>query len=299
MKVFCLNCLVLLLFGCTKEINIELPVKEPKIVVNSLFSDDTQVSVFIFKTRTPFDEKEFLIENANVLIYTGNTTDTLQYMGEGIYTSNLLSKVNTEYQLEVKANGFEKVTTRDYIPNQIPQPVISSFKDSIGVDEEGYYFSQFAISFIDNANEKNYYEVFIEHLLFEDEIWSRNCFSKDLIIAYEGLNDYHPNTIIFSDDFINGIEKELSINYYPVTYGNPTGGQGELVDTNYKVIVHFRSISESYYKYKKRLVVHLAGQEFDFWAGSGEPVQMFSNVEGGYGIFAGYTEKVDTIQKLK
>lgn len=299
MKVFCLNCLVLLLFGCTKEINIELPVKEPKIVVNSLFSDDTQVSVFIFKTRTPFDEKEFLIENANVLLYTGNTTDTLQYMGEGIYTSNLLSKVNTEYQLEVKANGFEKVTTRDYIPNQIPQPVISSFKDSIGVDEEGYYYSQFTISFIDNANEKNYYEVFIEHLLFEDEIWSRNCFSKDLIIAYEGLNNYHPNTIIFSDDFINGIEKELSINYYPVTYGNPTGGQGELVDTNYKVIVHFRSISESYYKYKKRLVVHLAGQEFDFWAGSGEPVQMFSNVEGGYGIFAGYTEKVDTIQKFK
>jgi len=275
-------------------------MQDSKIVVNSLFTNDAPLSVYLTKTRTPFNEKELFIENARVIIYSENITDTLQYMGEGIYMSSHLGLANSEYRIDVISNGFEKVTARDYIPKQMALPlIVSGFCDSVGVNEHGDYYSQFTITFLDDANAKNNYEIFIKHLLFEDEVWDRGCFSNDPIIVAEGLNDYFPNTVVFSDAFISGKEKELAINYYPVTYSKPTGGQGELVDPNYKVIVYFRNTSENYYKYKKKLAVHLAGQEFDFWAGSGEPVQMFSNVVGGYGIFAGYTERIDTIQKLK
>lgn len=293
------SCMFFLFFGCTKEIDFELPIQDSKVVVNSLFTEDAPFSVYITKTRTPFDKREFFIENAKVLIFSGNITDTLQYIGEGIYMSSHLGLANSEYDIEVISYGFEKITSRDYIPKQIAQPVISSFRDRVGVDEDGYNYSQFTIAFNDDANEKNFYEVFIQILLFDDEIWTRRCFSKDPIIVAEGLNEYYPSTIVFSDAFFNGKGKKLAINYFPVTYSKPTGGQGELLDPNYKVIVHFRNISENYYKYKKKLAVHLAGQEFDFWAGSGEPVQMFSNVKGGYGIFAGYAERIDTIQKHK
>ena len=299
MRLFCFSCLLFLLFACTKEINIELPKQEPKIVVNSLFTNKEPFQVYLTKTRTPFETKEFFIDNAKVIIYSGNIADTLQYTGDGIYTSSVLGLANSEYRIDVISNGFDKVTSKDYIPKQIEQPMISGFRDSVGVDEEGYYYSQFTIAFKDDASERNFYEISIKDLVFGDETWVKPCFSNDPIIVAEGLNDYYPKTIVFSDAFFNGKEKELAINYYPVAYGKPSGGSGELVDANYKVIVRFKNISENYYKYKKKLEVHLSGQDFDFWEGSGDPVQMFSNITDGYCIFAGYTEIVDTIQKLK
>ena len=82
----------------------------------------------------------------------------------------------------------------------------------------------------------------------------------------------------------------IKMNFLPIKYNT-----GELVDPDYKLIVVLRSVSESYYRYKKMLPEHLNAQQYDFWQGQGDPVEMFTNIEGGYGIFGAYSTVRDTL----
>ena len=42
-------------------------------------------------------------------------------------------------------------------------------------------------------------------------------------------------------------------------------------------------------------MLHFENQIGDIWDGTGNPVNLYSNVENGYGIFAGYSENTDTV----
>jgi hypothetical protein len=66
----------------------------------------------------------------------------------------------------------------------------------------------------------------------------------------------------------------------------------------YNLKISFRSVSESYYKYKERQFAYLFSLENDILSGMSEPINLYSNIMGGYGIFAGYStdEKLITIQ---
>ena len=61
--------------------------------------------------------------------------------------------------------------------------------------------------------------------------------------------------------------------------------------------VHFRSVSKNYYNYGKALVIHTNNQEGDIWNGCASPVPMITNIENGFGIFAGYSTDTVTISK--
>ena len=121
--------------------------------------------------------------------------------------------------------------------------------------------------------------------------------SEDIVIKNEGLLDYYPSTYPFCDEFFNGQTYTLNFNYLlPQCIAGYNGNYVNLVQ-DYQLIVYFRSISENYYKYKRKLIIHIENQYSDIWDGIGEPVQMFSNIVGdGYGIFAGYTTYLDTIK---
>jgi hypothetical protein len=56
----------------------------------------------------------------------------------------------------------------------------------------------------------------------------------------------------------------------------------------YELIVELNSVSENYYNYKKQLGIYLKKEDGDIFEGIPDPVNLFSNIENGYGIFAGY-----------
>jgi hypothetical protein len=188
----------------------------------------------------------------------------------------------------------DNISSVDDIPEFVAMQS-ASFHDSVAIDSDGVFFSECEIEFTDNSFQKNYYEISLFKLYeLNNEIATDEAylFSSDPVIEAEGLTDYYPSSIILSDTLINGQNYKLKINYYP-----PYWSTGEVVDNKYKVIIHFRSISENYYKYKKALIVHEYNQDGDIWDGLGNPVPMFTNIEGGYGIFAGYIVDIDTISK--
>ncbi|MBK9388775.1 MAG: DUF4249 family protein [Bacteroidetes bacterium] len=64
----------------------------------------------------------------------------------------------------------------------------------------------------------------------------------------------------------------------------------------YPVILELRSVSQNYYRFVKQKYLYELGRYPEFMAASTTAFPLYSNINGGYGIFAGYSlVKSDTI----
>jgi len=284
---FWLTFSILLNNSCTREVNIEIPEHEPKPVLNCLFEKDSIFKVYLGMSAPILGEPLPITGDEEIKLY-GNSTfiESLVWENE-VYVSTIKAQTNVDYRIEWKKDG-NIISSSDFTPER--SPIESAFyRDSVAFDEFGDKYSECTLVFSDNPQQGNYYEIslFI-HYTFEGENITRGMrlFSSDPIINAEGLDEFEPNDLIFSDEMINGQTYELKLNYFP--YRQPP-------DIDYSLIVKFRSVSENYYKYSKALLIHRFYQESNIWNGFGSPVPIFTNIEGGYGIFAGYSEDIDTI----
>ena len=281
--------ILFLLTSCTKEVVIDLPDHEGKPVINSLFSPDTLLCVHVSRSRVITDTF-FLQETAPVVVLKyAEKIDTLQSTSNGYYVSqNLVPQVETRYTIEVFSMEHSKATASDKIPEEVPFEVINYIQEA-GIDVEGCNFSSIITRFSEPPGEKNYYEIKVVHesnsggKLRYEKLW---LWSNDAVIRNEGyVNEVYDN-LIFSDELINGKSHTLTFNFYHfVDEKNITS----------RFFIHFRSVSENYFLYKKKLILHFENQFGDIWDGTGNPVNLYSNVENGYGIFAGYSENTDTV----
>ena len=298
-KVIFFFLLIFIINSCTKEINIDLPEKEPKLVINSFFIPFTlpypkSFNVKVNQSSPLLDTTTVKsIADATVIISSGNQIDTMKYDDSLNYydLGFTFPETGKNYQLKVIKSGFKTVTSNDVIPDRVKM-TSCSINPIASTDDCGGIYSEVTINFNDPPNEKNYYEVEIEG----DTIYQ--IFSNDNIITSESyypsllsFDAKNPEYLLFNDNYINGKKHELRIFYYPPQYIDP---DGRYIDKQV-VFLHFRSVSENYYKYKTSLLQHLYRQQGDILYGTGEPVNVFSNIENGYGIFAGYQEDTETI----
>jgi len=276
--------ILFLLTSCTKEVVIDLPDHEGKTVINSIFSPDTLLCVHVSRSRVIIDTF-FIQETAPVVVlkYAGEA-DTLQSTGNGYYVSrNHVPQVQTRYTIEVSSTEYGKATASDKIPEEVPFEVINYMQEA-GIDVEGCNFSSITIRFNEPPGEKNYYEIKVVHesnpggKLRYEKLW---LWSNDVVIRNEGYDN-----LIFSDELINGKSHTLAFNFYHFIYKK---------EITSRFFILFRSVSENYFFYKKKLMLHFENQIGDIGYGTGNPVNLYSNVENGYGIFAGYSEDRDTV----
>ncbi len=264
--------------SCKKVIEIDLPPTDAKVVVNSFFTDDSPIKVHLSKSIGVLDNSIPECNDATVILLINNVkTDTL-YPYEGYYYSHVLAEIGKNYSLIISVPGMDSVLCEDIIPKKT---LIQSctLTGLVMTDEDGFLINELQLDFRDPAG-PNFYEV---ELTGENKmgIWFKK--NSDPIITSTGLLDYNPGTLIFTDKLFDGKSCSIKI-YYAIT---PGGG-------DYKLKITFRSISESYYRYKEKQFAYLFSLENDIFSGMSDPIQLYSNIKGGYGIFAGYStdEKV-------
>jgi hypothetical protein len=280
----------LLITSCTKVVDIDFPEPDNKIAICCFFTPDSVFKVLINKTSAVLDDSVYYEQNARLTLFEdGNYFDTLTYENLGWYHSSKSPATGKNYDIKIFIPGIPEVTSTDKIP---AKTLISgvSYKDSAMYDADGYY-SEVSMLFSDNINEKNYYELFL--MTFNTDSDS-NGFNQivsceydkitDNVLKAEGLLNYEPATFVFSDALINGMTHEIKLYIWK-----------PVITEHSKIIVVFRSISESLYNYKRKLTLHINNQQGSIWNGVGEPVPMFSNINNGYGIFAGYSCDTDTL----
>lgn len=268
--------LLILALSCTKELEVDIPNNDPKLVVHCFISpqQDT-LKAYVSKSR-PVGEygstenlnwwhRADIVENAVVVISNSvGESKTAQFVTEDteysidkyyqIITDGFSIQEGETYKLSVSAPGFQSVWASVAVP--LAYDVNMKFKGIKHIDNEFNNVFLYSFDFTDLAGAENFY--------------SASAYS--VVDGWEG-NQYMYNTAIdeyFSDANFDG--KDIGIQF--VSYYD--------IDTTHKVVVRLYHIDKHYFTYSRSVDNY---DEMPF----SEPTPIYSNVENGLGCFGSFT----------
>lgn len=300
--------LALSFIACSKEIKFNESEIEKKLVVNGLICPDSLISVNVRKTTSILSTENSLVENAVVILFKNNLEiDTLEYFGQGNYKSlkHRAFSGNT-YSILVNSIGYPSASATDTVPEA------TSIFD--GTRVSGNSFDAYGDPHIDyeirinDSPEKNLYELFFIQQQFPSKFTASYfiSFQIELVIADPVLRaesdlDYSPFTYLFSDKLFNGQQYLMKNKFMSaVTGGYFTTSFAPEPKVHYAIL---RTVSRNYFNYRKLWLRHYRNQQIGNKVEEpisttllSSPIPMYSNIKGGYGIFAAYNQ---TNYKLK
>jgi hypothetical protein len=303
-----LSMIVLGLAACEKNVTINVPEQSPKLVINGLNIKDSSIRVGIGKSRyilKPLSNSgnnmdEFLVKDAQVVLYENNIAiDTMVYQAaiQGYKSPhNKVIRAGYTYTIKASAPGYVPVEASTMLPSQ---SVITSVTHIPNARKDSYgdFMDEIRIKINDPAGEQNFYQVQILSTSFgSGSGYPVNCVSTtDKDIEAIGYTDPLGNdncidgsSLLMKDVNFNGGEKQVTfyVNSYELqTYSNGTG-------RDYRPYIRVNRITEDYFKFVRSYNIYNNAVDNPF----AEPVNVYTNVKNGYGIFAGYTSAVDTLR---
>lgn len=291
MRCFFLVTLLILFFhsSCRELVTHEFPDFSSIPAVNSILIAGKPLKVHVSLAEKLDTNQLTVINNAAVSLYMeGIFTEDLIPDENGIYISSSLIEPGKSYKLDVNVPGYEPITCNEILPP--PSPILNIVhNNNAGKDEEGTIYPSVTVSFKTNPSETQYFELLIRTLNYGHESTATQKKITDPVLLNEGL----PLTI-FSNEIIRDSVYTMTLNYF-------TGGAEKMGDepwhtTLYPLIIELRSCSADYYRFVKQKYLYEKGRFPEFLAASTNAFPLFSNVPGGYGIFAGYSVVVsDTL----
>ena len=252
--------------SCEKVVtNVELPQTTPKLVITSFISPNIDtLEVYISKSKPVFESQQVnndFITNANIIISDESASATIPY-----------DAYNYRYMLP--ASSFQIIKGKSYklsvsTPDGLSAEATCSVPAFVNNSLEIYSIDSISDSdrtfikyrFTDIAGQENYYRV-ISNI--------------DKAMVY--FDDYQIPDILISDKNTDGntfsfqaeIGKEIPLNI---------------------ISVYLLTTDKDYYNYQKSISNYSSGDPFS------EPTLIYSNVNGGLGVFCGYNQFRKSLQK--
>jgi hypothetical protein len=291
-KIIIIIISIVSVFSCEKTIPIDMEQQDPKIVINALFDNTKAFTASISKSAMIDDVSgPQPITNATVKLFeNGSHLDDLNHAGDGLYVLNDTLKPGNTYQITVDCDlGYASATT--IMPEATPIISVDSIVETQIIDDvwgETMDALMFYFTFQDQPGNQYYsldlfvkspYETFTDtdfgNLFYYEYNYRSSSSGFDETSSVE-FYDY----LRFTDGLFN---QELKTYKFGVLYD--FYDIQSYIDNDYKFILRFYTLNESFYTYLQTLEAYY-NAEGDFFA---ESINLYSNVEGGLGIFAGAT----------
>lgn len=271
-------------------INIDVPHTPMIAMTLSNMTIDNYIKGAITETRkiTGAPQGTSSLMNAKAYIYEdGILKDSLAYFNvEDIFLSHQNNWIaNKMYKVVISDLGKTTVDASDRMPELVTPSSVIRVKNAKSFtlpdyDNKPVMCDEITITFNDPPTPDNHYTVdFTKHDSFSGNYYSTNfiCFDDDVETDYD--DDADPTattsmkygTLYMNDDQFNGMTKKVVV-YIP-RYD---------FQSNDTINLQFNHISDNYYKYVRTLNRYMNAEGNPF----SEPVQVFSNVNYGAGIFA-------------
>jgi len=298
--------------GCeTSEKIDDFPLRPSRLVLNSFFTADSAWAFQLSKSLSVLDNAELtLVDTATIHIYKdGELIDNIIDSDEdGWYRSGTsVPELDAMYSIELTTPGINSVlSAEDFLPVPVSISdagidIIDSsfytdiyydpyFEDTI-INSWGNLKGTFNITFRDPAGIDNYYQISIySYISYPDYDNPKNelielrqiHFSTEDPIADD--NDSYMSELQFNDEIIDGQKYQLKLDFED---------WDARVDKEY--YIELLSLTRSSYLYKRSVKEYrnASGDPFS------EPVLIYSNIENGYGIFAGYSQATKLVKLAK
>jgi hypothetical protein len=231
------------------------------------------------------------IINAEIeLFIDGKFFEDLKKSGEGNYMSSIVVEPLKTYTCKVIIPDEDTIVCNQTLPE--PNPIIKIEHMNIaGRDQEGTTYPAVKLTFKNDLSVQRYYEVsirfFVKHHSWGDEEeYLESRFVQiptitDPVLLNEGLS-----IMLFSNELIQDSSYTMILNY---STGQSSSSGGSYRTTLFPFVVELHSVTSDYYHYKKQYYLYEQGTWADGLTNTTAPSPLFSNIENGYGIFAGYS----------
>lgn len=279
--------------SCEEEIVIDYIDVEKYVVVNSTFCPNKEFEVNLSYSKNVLDQEvsDYWIENAEIKVLRGDGVYlfTPEYVGEGNYKFSIFPIENQVYSIEIKVNGYPLITASSRIPTQ----AIVENVTTTNLDQDGNGAVQVDFEIQDSEDIDNYY-------IWEVLLGQQTTDNPDAnpVAALDGIQTLGPSESVqnngkWSKLFIQELDLTTGISFlsfhdHAVT--NPDDPDQFLPETE----AYLKVISASSDYYKNLLsIVELENKGKN--PGNSSVVlstDYHSNIEGGFGIFAGYNEQL-------
>ena len=180
--------------------------------------------------------------------------------------------------------------------DKVPKETIITNLDTLSFIKDGKERIKISLTFVDPENENNYYKLAVK--------------TKKTLINYDHENNYLDSSVkenwikLFKEsDILEKTMENSELIFNDLTFN----GENFSIEFSIKdlikkfnaddsvllnaVNVYFFNISESLYNYHKSIKIYSNTNEIPLI----QPVQVFSNIENGYGIFAGANTNIINI----
>jgi hypothetical protein len=288
---------VLLLMSCELVIDIDVPYRGDKIVLNAIQGSSDPWTMELTKTRYILDSltSDFPpIADAEVVLFEPNgNSHRLNGAAGGYYWDGGFPQEGMTYRVVAKASGYNDIEAEMTVPKAVKIREVkwdSTKVRKVDPASPGYdrYYNfgniPFTITLTDPVNEKNYYTVIVYYWYYYTRVdtdtqiertdslrGTARAWLTDPAVAKQ--EDFKSR---FSDFAFNG-----------TTYTVPLIAQFNFLNNSsvYRIDVTLNSISEEYFNYEesRELFNETDGDPF------AQPVQIYTNVKNGLGIFAGFS----------
>jgi hypothetical protein len=301
--------IVIMAAACEKTVKIDVPKKDPKLVIHGLVTKGYNVTVHIGKSRGVLEpdnftvslQEQYTVKNAVVaLLENGVSIDTLVYRANDFaYYSprNRVPRDGAVYMIRATAPGFMAAEATSDVPSQ---SVIAGvvWNKNVRVNGSGFSMDDITIKINDPASEKNFYMVQVisgRPYSNYNAVYCVSTADKDVeqsMAETDPLdpdNCYDGSKLLMKDVNFNGMLKQLKLSVESgelATYTDPSNG------TIYRPHIKVLRITEDRFRFVKSMDAYDAASENPF----AEPANVFTNVRNGYGIFSISTVAVDTLR---
>lgn len=304
----------ILLSACVKEVPFEVDLPSEKLIINSTFAPHEHWRVFITQSIAPTDTLNFeSVRNAEVTI---KEEDGRQYKltefvlpektgSFGFYTnSEILIKENRnkKFEIEVIKDGIESVTSESLIPILPPYEVefqVTKYEKDFELNDRIFYTLQGELSLIFDSSSPPPLYVAIRLFYLTDDIRS----NRDDENSSEDSTIYKQLSLNLDASFLDPFFLRTSI-LKQIDIERQFNSIKGYVDQNIvfqkedffnkKVYVEVISLSEDYFQYIDSYSKQRSALADPF----AEPASVYNNINGGYGIFAGFNMNRDTIEAM-
>ncbi len=272
---------IFIIYACTSRVDIDFQDFEDHYIVNSIIVSDSPFRVCLTKSMRSNSEESFsFIDRALVKVSDGENSFLLSYVGEGIFQNDTFPHYGTEYILNIKLDNGLVLKAKTYSPEKPKINIIPSVKEDLvnvklndNLIERNTYWV--GIKTYSITNERYYYDpyIYLDCLLFDDFNRRRTGEVKHGIIY-----SYHFMARL-TDESFDGV----------ISFNVPRSWPDSYNDIDYKMILYIINADEHLDQYMKSALIQYDLGVIGDMPVFHTPVDMYSNIENGKGIFGSYT----------
>ena len=293
------------LVGCETVIDVELPLHKPRLVANAFFTQDSTWDVRVSESISyTTDGRAPSVTDATVEIWRENNLQyTLNNMGGGRYRSDQQPEPETAYTIRITAPGLDGIEGTSLIPTGGSiESVHARFVENAALYESEI---DITVTIQDRPDSDDYYNIRViavgerEEAEVEDgrgyAAWRDSSytpiFTSDLVFTEDPLDAERVimfTDAFFTDELFQGRSYDLKFSIYPIIINKLP------IDTC-RYYVQLLTVSEEFYFYQLSASQQRGTDQDPF----SEPVDVYSNLTSGFGIFAGYHSQVVEVLEIE